>query len=227
MKDNIFYVYAWVREDYNTIFYVGKGKNDAHHNRANTIKNNKHFKNIYNKHKTHVIILQNNLSEQEALQREKDVISFLVNIDGYSIGAPNHKKKKIQGRHLVNCTFGGEGVSGYKHTEETKEKTKHYGEDNWMYGRKGELCPHYGKSFTYNHKEKIKLSNPRRKPVKCIEFNIIANSFREMSKILLNKFNVVCSHASISANVRDKIKFCGYEKDTKEELHLHFILLNE
>ena len=31
-----YYVYIWIREDYNTIFYVGKGKND----RAKTIKGN-------------------------------------------------------------------------------------------------------------------------------------------------------------------------------------------
>ena len=85
---NEFYVYIWFREDYNTPFYIGKGKTDKNHNRAKTIKNNKHFKRIYNKVPTHVTIVEDNLSEDEAFELEKKIIKFLVNDCGYSQSCP-------------------------------------------------------------------------------------------------------------------------------------------
>ena len=105
-----YYVYIWIREDYNTIFYVGKGKND----RAKTIKGNIHFKRIYEKVPTHYELIYTNLTEKEAFDLEKETIHKLVYEDGYSIQAKAYEGREIKGRHLVNCTFGGEGVSGHK-----------------------------------------------------------------------------------------------------------------
>ena len=42
------------------------------------------------------------------------------------------------------------------------------------------------------------------------------------SKILLDEYNIICSHASISANCRNKIKYCGRYADSKKETFLHF-----
>ena len=220
--NNCFYVYVWIREDYNTIFYVGKGKTDYHHNRAKTMKNNRHFKYIYNKVPTHYKLIHEGLTEDEAFRLEKETIHKLVYEEGYSIQARSYKGKEIKGRHLVNCTFGGEGISGYRHTPEGKAKSAKHGKDNPMYGRRGKLSPHYGVKKSEEHKEKIKLSNSRRKNVYCIELDKNFNSYREASKAILKEYNIVCSHASISAQCRGKISYTGYYADTKEPAYLHF-----
>lgn len=217
-----FYVYAWYREDYGTPFYIGKGKTTKRHNRAKQIKNNRHFRHIYEKVPTNVQIIQGNLSEKEAFELEKQLIFYLVEYASFSINAPSYKGKINKERHLVNCTYGGEGVSGHKHTQETIKKCTHYGKDNPMYGKCGKLSPHYGKVYDSQHREKIKLSNPKRKEVYCIELDRRFNSYREASKILLDEYNIICSHASISANCRNKIKYCGRYADSKKETFLHF-----
>ena len=70
---NEYYVYVWIREDYNTVFYIGKGKNQKYVSRAERIKNNIHFKRIYEKVPTHYEIIHNNLTEQEALDLYKEI----------------------------------------------------------------------------------------------------------------------------------------------------------
>ena len=46
MEENIYYVYAYIRLDTNTYFYIGKGKNNSYLRLDNRKKN---FINIYNK----------------------------------------------------------------------------------------------------------------------------------------------------------------------------------
>lgn len=222
---NEYYVYVWIREDYNTVFYIGKGKNQKYTSRAERIKNNIHFKRIYEKVPTHYEIIHNNLTEQEALDLERKTIHYYVYELGYSIQVPTYEEKEIKGKHLTNCTWGGEGVSGYKHTDEEKRKCANFGEKNPNYGKKGELHQCYGKPKTNSHKEKIMLSNPRCKGVYCIELDRTFRSFREASRILKEEYGIKCSHASISANCSGKSTSCGEFIDTKEKANLHFIII--
>ena len=222
---NEYYVYVWVREDYNTIFYIGKGKDTKYRSRAETIKNNKHFQRIYNSVPTHYEIIYKELTEDEALKLEKEIIHYYVYDLGYSIQVPSYDGKEIKGRHLTNCTWGGEGVSGYRHTEEEKRKCALTGEQNGNYGKKGELHQCYGVPKTEKHKEKIMLSNPRCKQVYCVELDETFRSFREASRILKERYNINCSHASISANCRGKSASCGEYVDTKEKANLHFKII--
>lgn len=53
-----------------------------------------------------VTIVEDNLTEEESFQRETYYIDYY----------------KSLGHRLTNATSGGEGISGYKHTEEAKEK---------------------------------------------------------------------------------------------------------
>lgn len=122
MENRNFYVYAWFRDDYGKPFYIGKGKG----NRCNiTEHRSEHFKRIYKSKPTHVVILQSGLTEEEAFKSEKDMIFYLINVEGYSSDIPNHKvKNKDKTKHLVNCTWGGEGSCGFTFTQskETVEK---------------------------------------------------------------------------------------------------------
>lgn len=85
------------------IFYVGKGsikRSKATDNR------NKHWKNIVNKYGFTVEIIAEYENEKDALDKE---VSFIA-------------KLRDEGIKLANVTKGGEGVSGYVHTPESKKK---------------------------------------------------------------------------------------------------------
>lgn len=221
-EDKQFYVYAFIRLDTNTYFYIGKGKN----NRYKRIDyRSKHFKNIIDKVDCALEILYDNLTENEAFILERDTIEDLVFNEGYTIEVDNDKDKNKGYNHLVNCTYGGEGISGYKYTDEQREKCSRKGSQNGMYGKKGKLCPHYGKTFSEEHKERIMLSNPKRYCVYCVELNLSFNSYREAEKILLEEYNIICSHATISSICRGKSKCGGKLKETGEKVYLHFIKL--
>lgn len=218
---NDYYVYAYIRLDTNTYFYIGKGRG-IRYKRINDRK--KHFKNILNKCQCVVELLYTNLSEQEAFYLETKTIEELVFEEGYTLEIDNDKNEVY---HLVNMTFGGEGISGYRYTKEQCKNCSRKGSQNGMYGKRGKDSPHYGKTYSKEHKDKIRESNPRSSRVRCIELDIYANSYREMSK-LLEDYNIICSHASISAQVRNKINYCGkYKNGEIAYLHFEKITLND
>jgi len=98
--DKKYYVYEWIRLDTNEPFYVGKGKDNRCY-RLNS--RSKHFLSIYNKADTVVCILQEDLSENEAFEYE----CWYINDYRFTFGY-----------NLCNMTDGGDGISGYKHTDE-------------------------------------------------------------------------------------------------------------
>jgi hypothetical protein len=99
---NRFYVYAYLRED-GTPYYIGKGS-------ANRINDRRrHIKPPIDK--SRIVILKNHLTEQEAFDQEIELIKF-------------HGRKNNGTGILRNLTNGGEGLSGFKHSETTKNKMK-------------------------------------------------------------------------------------------------------
>ena len=168
--ENNYYVYKWIRLDNNTIFYIGKG----HENRYKKLSDrNKHFKNIYNSVETKVEIIKENLTEQEALDLEVEIIHYLVFEEDYGIDIDGYRKYGNT-KHLANATWGGEGISGYKHTEESRQKMSEakQGENHPMYGRTGE-----------NH--------PNAKAVICITTNAVFTTAKEGGEY----YN--CNHSNI------------------------------
>ena len=102
-----FYVYEHWRLDRDECFYVGKGKG----NRAYSTKDrNRHHKAICAKlsregFAMEIRMVATGLSEKEAFFLERDRIKFW----------------RDAGVDLVNLTDGGEGISGYRMTEEAKQ----------------------------------------------------------------------------------------------------------
>ena len=103
-----FYVYEHWRLDRDECFYVGKGKGG----RAYSMKDrNKHHRAICAKLNRigsafEIKIVASGLSEQEAFVLECEQIAFWRNA----------------GCDLTNLTNGGEGISGFKHSVETRQK---------------------------------------------------------------------------------------------------------
>jgi hypothetical protein len=110
MEDKRFYVYIWIRLDKNEVFYVGKGTGNRYKDMS---MRNRYFLNVVNKigkENIEIKIVEDNLLEDEAFEREKFYIKYYND----------------QGFNLTNLTSGGEGSSDwYRYlTEEEKEKHK-------------------------------------------------------------------------------------------------------
>lgn len=94
-----YYTYAFLRED-GTPYYIGKGTSHrAYIKRRRGIKPPKD--------KNRILILKDNLTEQDAFKHE----IYMISVFG---------RKNNNTGILLNQTDGGEGVSGYSHTEEFK-----------------------------------------------------------------------------------------------------------
>ena len=98
-----FYTYVHIRQDTDKVFYVGKGAG----NRAYSCKDrNKHWRHVDAKCGRRVEIAGLWKTETEALDHEKFLISCFRDL----------------GHPLVNYTDGGEGISGYRHTDDAKRR---------------------------------------------------------------------------------------------------------
>jgi len=115
----MFYVYALTDPRNNDrFFYIGKGTKSRanHHLRLSTnVENNSKqatVKAIRNDgFEPAIVYLFSQLTEEQAHQKEIELIAL-------------YGRKDLGLGHLTNLTNGGEGTSGHKHTEETKQKMR-------------------------------------------------------------------------------------------------------
>lgn len=180
--ENNYYVYGYIRLDTNAYFYIGKGKRNRY---LDIKRRNPHFKNIINTTDVVVEILYDNLTEEESFQLENEVIESLVFNEGYSIEIRDFCERNI-GFHLVNQSFGGEGSSGYKLSDETKQKMSEQrkGENNYFYGRKH--SDETKKKLSETRKEK-ELAKGKNNPMYGLKGDKSPIKGRKHSKEELNK----------------------------------------
>jgi hypothetical protein len=105
----VFYVYEHWRPDTDVCFWVGKG----HANRAYDFRRNFHYNNVVRKLSrlgmcVEVRMVQSGMPEIAALALEIERIAFW----------------RAAGIKLTNYTAGGEGITGLKHSDETRLKIK-------------------------------------------------------------------------------------------------------
>jgi len=130
---NNYYTYAYLRED-RTPYYIGKGTKCRAFGR--TRRGAKPPKD-----KSKIIFLKQNLTEEEAFKHE----IYMIDVFG---------RKDLGTGILHNRTDGGEGVSGYRFSEESKKsKSIRYK------GRKGTL--HTEETKEKLRKARLNQKNPR------------------------------------------------------------------
>lgn len=129
MENNRFYVYIYKRKDNGNVFYIGKGTS----HRDKDIKyHNNYCVNICEKYGVDIERVQENLTEQQALQLEKDLIKYYTEELGYSI-ALDGKRDRSNDKFLCNHTLGGDGNFGYCGLSEEQrniKRQKMLGENN-------------------------------------------------------------------------------------------------
>jgi group I intron endonuclease len=131
MRNN-YCVYLHVKLSDKTPFYIGKGEIK----RAKTnIGRSKWWYDTVNKHGYSVRILEDRLTEGEALELE---IKYIKKYGRRDLGEGT----------LVNLTDGGEGTSGYKHTNTSKEEISNNNARGFL-----------GRTHTNETKDKISKAN--------------------------------------------------------------------
>ena len=97
-----FYTYAYLRED-RTPYYIGKGCGKRAYRQLNH--------NVKTPPKDRILILKNKITNEDAKKHEK----YMIAVFG----------RKNNGTGILrNLTDGGEGVSGLKQTEQSREKMR-------------------------------------------------------------------------------------------------------
>ena len=132
---NNWYVYRHIRLDKNQPFYIGIG-NKVNYARAYEFKSDKRnniWNAIYRKTKIEVDILFDNITKQEAANKEKEFIKIYGRVDNYT-------------GILSNMTDGGDGILNAKRSLETREKLRQ--------GKLGCKNPSYGKTPSVETLEK-------------------------------------------------------------------------
>lgn len=123
---NNWYVYRHIRLDKNQPFYIGIG-NKKDYARAYEFKSDKRnivWSRIYKNTKIEVDILFDNLSKEQAANKEKEFISI-------------YGRKDLNTGILCNMTDGGDGILNAKRSNETihKLRVKKLGNKNHQYGK--------------------------------------------------------------------------------------------
>ncbi len=101
------YVYRHIRLDKNEPFYIGKGVDKWYRRASSKDGRNSYWHHIVNKHGFETEVIIDDLSPQQALEKEKEFILIYGRI-GLGTGT------------LVNATAGGDGVTGW--SNERREK---------------------------------------------------------------------------------------------------------
>lgn len=188
----MYYVYQHIKADTNEIFYVGKGMD----NRAfKTTSRNDHWKRIVAKHGLKIEFVAKNLTEELAFLVEAETINLYKRLDV----------------KLCNMTEGGEGASGYKHTEEHKSKMlgNQYGKLVKVNGFKGKTHSDEQKAIwketrkgVTSPRKGVVLSDETRSKISASRTGIVVQKRRVLTDDQVREIRVLLPQHSIAALAR-------------------------
>jgi hypothetical protein len=173
MKD--YYTYLYLRED-NTPYYVGKGKNKRAYVKS------KHGAIHPPKDKSKIVILHINLTEEQAFEVERTLISI-------------YGRKDLGTGILHNRTDGGEGTSGHVKTQEWIDNHKLFMKE-YM---KDAPSPMAGKTQTKEHVDKRMKAHvgAKRSESTCKKIAAKATGRKQTSETIEKRIlYVTCEHCN-------------------------------
>lgn len=135
------YIYKHIREDKDEVFYIGIGSTKFYRRAYSKDNRNDYWKNITKVSKYKIEIIFDNLSTEDANNKEIELIKF-------------YGRKDLNEGTLVNQTNGGKGVNGYKHTAEQRKKNSD--------AKLGSIPWNKGKTNVYNEETKIRMKSGRK-----------------------------------------------------------------
>lgn len=174
------------------VFYIGIGKTSK---RAYSNKDrNRHWKNTVNKYNYKIEILFEDLTWKEACEIEKYLIAY-------------YGRKDLGLGTLVNMTDGGDGLNGYKHNEDTKDKIRiaHLNQSDETRLRRS--LAQKGKKLSEETKNKIINNSARSKKVINTETSIIYNSAKELADLLNINYNTLLTKLNLNNKVKNNTQY--------------------
>lgn len=165
------YVYRHIRIDKNEPFYIGISSDNDYKRASCKFRNNRIWNLIINKTEYKVDIILDNLSWEQACEKEKEFIKL-------------YGRKDLNTGILSNLTNGGEGTYGHILNDESKQiislklkgrKLNSETCNKMSKAKMGNIPSNKGIKMSDEQKEKISLSNKgMKKPTtKCPHCNII------------------------------------------------------
>ena len=221
-----YYVYIWYIVDTNEVFYVGKGKGRRYKQISGR---NKFFTDMYGSHNCEVKKVYENLTEQEAFQKEREVVRWYRENTSY---------------RLTNQTDGGEGSSGWIPPKDFRDKQSQIHKAQWQDEEfrermlmirtdengpyksqefrekiaelvQGENNPNYGNYWTEEMKQHLSEvrktnglsaneNNPRATRIICIETGEVFNCI----KFAMQKYNIK-NEGSMTVALKNPVRTAG------------------
>ena len=145
------YLYRHVRLDKNEPFYIGISSDNKYKRANSLIGRNKYWINITSKSDYRVEIVMDNLTWEEACEKEIELIAL-------------YGRKDLKLGPLVNRTNGGDGLCGILVSTETRLKMSK-SQSKRIFGNLSEetrrkiSIAHTGKKFSKEHRDKIIKAN--------------------------------------------------------------------
>lgn len=182
------YVYVHLRSDTGRPFYVGKGRQQ----RAFTTKNrNQHWRSIARKAGYVTWIVRRGISDAVASRLERRLIAI-------------YRSRRGEWS-LANMTAGGDGVTGYRHTQETRQR-----QSERQRGISRPAPPQRGPAIT-----RAKLDRPTRRsrPVLC----------RDTGEVFVSCGQTARAHGLDRANLLQALNGTRYHKTAKGRRYVWLI----
>ena len=146
-RNKCVYEYRLPESDGGHTYYVGQGNYNRPY-KAHPYRGHKRNTCIKPKDKNQIVIIKDNLTEQEAKDLEIELIA-------------KHGRIDLGEGYLINKTDGGEGVSGYRVSEETKRKLSEFNKGKIFTEetRRRLSEANKGKTRTEEHRRKLSEAN--------------------------------------------------------------------